>query len=156
MPRISDNKFQLNLYDNAFISRLKTLTDLKVICPEYKNIVFDITPVDLCSNAIVSILQDKKNNNQTIYHIYNNQQFTINDILTVLDIPITEISKKEMITKIINTNNSRYSHLLNDLKNSNLLESRVINDKTVKYLKNIKFSWPTLPDSYIRNLIKLY
>lgn len=156
MPRIRDNKFQVNLYDNAFISRLKTLTDLKVICPEYKNIVFDITPVDLCSNAIVSILQDKKNNNQTIYHIYNNQQFTINDILTVLDIPITEISKKEMISKIIDANNSRYSHLLNDLKNSNILESRVVNDKTVKYLNNIKFYWPTLPDSYIRDLIKLY
>ena len=156
MPRIRDNKFQVNLYDNAFISRLKTLTDLQAITAEYKDVVFDITPVDLCSNAIISILQDKKNNSQTVYHIYNNQKFTVNDILTILDTPINEVSKEDMINKIINANNSRYSHLLNDLKNSNYLESNVVNDKTVQYLNNINFSWPTLPDSYIRNLIKLY
>ena len=69
---------------------------------------------------------------------------------------VIEISKKEMIKKIIDSNNSHYSHLLNDLKISNLLESSVVNDKTVKYLNNIKFYWPTLPDSYIRDLIKLY
>ena len=66
------------------------------------------------------------------------------------------MSKEELISKIVNANNSNYSHLLNDLKNSIYLESNVVNEQTVKYLNSINFYWPTLPYSYIKNLIKLY
>ena len=155
MPRLSDNKFQINLYDNAFISRLKTITELKYITKEYKNFKFDITPVDLCCKAILTILKST-DNYQTIYHIYNPQEFSVEKLLSILNINVKEISKKEMIDKLVGTNNNMYSHLLNDLKNSDFVESLVVNEKTIEYLKNISFEWPILTDTYIQNLINLY
>lgn len=155
MPRLSDYKFQINLYDNAFISRLKTITELKYITKEYKNIKFDITPVDLCCKAIVSIIKNS-GNSQTIYHVYNPKNFSLNDLLDILNINVQEISSKDLIHKLIEENNKIYSHVLNDLKSSDYIESSVINYQTTEYLKSIGFNWPNLPDSYIQNLIKLY
>lgn len=155
MPRISDHKFQINLHDNAFISRLNTITTLGYITPEYKNVYFDITPVDLCSKAILTILQSTPYK-QTIYHIYNNNQYSIDSLLHTLDISLKEIPKQEYINKIIKLDNPLHSHLLNDLKNNGIVESNVINEKTMTLLKNLNFDWPNLSNDYIKNLINLY
>ena len=155
MPRLLDNKFQINLYDNAFISRLEALSKLHAITAEYKEVVFDITPVDLCCNAIMKIL-NAKDNKQTIYHIYNPNTYTIETILSKLNIGIREVSHSEFMDRIISSDNPLYAHLLDDIKNINNVESKVTNHKTIKNLEDLEFYWPVLPDSYISNLINLY
>lgn len=155
MPRLLDNKFQINLYDNAFISRLEALSELHAITAEYQKVIFDITPVDLCCNAIMKIL-NAKDNKQTIYHVYNPNTYTIETILSRLNIEVQEVSHSEFVDKIISFDNPLFAHLLDDIKNIDNVESKVINNKTIKSLENLEFYWPTLPDSYINNLINLY
>ena len=120
MPRLSDMKFQINSKDNAFFSRVKTILKYKELTSEYLKMVIDVSPVDLCAKAILEII--KSNNAQTIYHIYNNNSFTIEDLLHTLDIQIKVVEPAELVNKLRTSLDPLDAHLLNDLNNGGYMK----------------------------------
>lgn len=151
MPRIEDGLFQTNKMDNGFLCRMKTILDTKTITKNYKNIEIDISPVDLCSIAIITLLNNE--NNQTIYHINNNNLITVNEIIKDLD--IKEVTSNKQIEIIRKANNPYYAHLLNDLSNEGYIETKTDNNITLKELSKYEFEWNKIDENYLRKLFEI-
>lgn len=151
MPRIEDGLFQKNKMDNGFLCRLKTIIDTKSIPKYYKNIEIDISPVDLCSQAILTLL--KNNECQTIYHINNNNFVKVDEIIK--DFEIKEVTTEEQIKMIREANNPYYAHLLNDLSNEEYIETKASCNITLKELNKYGFQWNKIDDSYLKMIYKV-
>ena len=152
MPRLSDMKFQINSKDNAFFSRVKTILKYKELTSEYLKMVIDVSPVDLCAKAILEII--KSNNAQTIYHIYNNNSFTIEDLLHTLNIQIKVVEPAELVNKLRTSLDPLDAHLLNDLNNGGYMETPTTCKLTKDWLASIGFNWPILDKNYLTNIFK--
>lgn len=153
MPRFEDGRFQKNINDNAFISRLHTIKAIRCLPKTYEDLIIDISPVDLCAKSIVTLLHT--NEEQSIYHIYNPHTLSIGELLKLLGISIENCSFQECISKIQEQNNPLYAHLLNDLLNNHLIETRTKNACTKSILNKYGFSWNTLNSRYWNYLKEL-
>ena len=161
MPRMSDGKFQENVSENAYISRLKAFIKLGKI-PEYlKDDYLEFTPIDYTATAIMKIVKYTNKNNR-IYHIFNNNHVFVKDILKfVKDIEIVDNeSFKEKLKKTLRSENSDFANLLlNDLdKNLNLNYNsniKIKSEHTVKLLEKYKFYWPSINSKYIGYVLEL-
>lgn len=151
MPRFSDGKFQTNSLENAFMSRIKTILKYGEITDEYLKMIIDISPVDLCAESIVDILRD--NNSYTIYHIYNNNNFSIKELLLMLNVSVKVSSKNDLIEKLKSSEDPFDAHMLNDLVNSDYIETPVNNSLTIDLLSNIGFKWPILKKNYLKYIL---
>ena len=152
MPRISDMKFQINDKDNAFFSRVNTILKYKELTADYLKMIIDISPVDLCAKSITEIM--KNNNAQTIYHIYNNNRFSIENLLNTLDLKINIVESSELSKKLSLSTDPLDAHLLNDLNNGGYMETPVTNELTTNWLTSIGFNWPILDKNYLTNIFK--
>ncbi len=152
MPRISDFKFQINSKDNAFFSRVKTILKYKQLTLDYMKMIIDISPVDLCAKSILDII--KNNNNQTIYHIYNNNTFSIEDLLNAIDVHVNIVESAELAKKLHTSSNPLDAHLLNDLNNGGYMETPTTCKLTTNWLSSIEFNWPVLDKNYLTNIFK--
>ena len=150
MPRITDMKFQINSKDNAFFSRVKTILKYRELTLDYMQIDIDISPVDLCAKSILKIM--KNNNCQTIYHIYNNNAFTIENLLNTLNISINVVDSEELINKLRTSSDPLDAHLLNDLNNRGYMETPTTCELTKNWLSAIGFNWPVLDEHYLKNI----
>lgn len=148
MPRFSDGLFQKNKLDNAFLSRLKTILDTNSIPKNYSDLKIDLSPVDLCSTAIVKLLT--ASNSQTIYHIFNNNTVKIKKIINSFN--IEEVSVLEEIERIKKLNNPYKAHLLNDLINPSFFETPASNKLTMNKLNKLHFKWNKIDSNYIDKL----
>ena len=165
MPRYSDGKFQDNIKENAYLSRLKTFINLKCV-PDYLiNSYLEFTPIDSTASAIYKIIKYSTKEN-IVYHIFNHNHIYLKDLLKILkslniDINLMKNDDfKKKINEILNSSNSdKLSTLINDLdKDFNLnYDSRIkLNSKhTVKLLKLYGFEWPIINEKYIKNILKL-
>lgn len=151
MPRYSDNVFQFNEKDNAMLSRLRTIVTLKEITESYDKLHIDFSPVDLCADAIMKILQNLSE--QSIYHIYNNNSVLIKDFINLANIKINYVSEKKFINDIQDLNNPLAYHILNDIQHSNKIIP-VVNNLTTNILNNKGFYWNKIDQKYIDTLKK--
>lgn len=144
MPRVKDGKFQINADKNAFIMRLKT-TVKNNICPEVlKNYKVDLSPVDLCAKAINKLMLSKAK--QTIFHIVSDNQVDIKYLLRNKKIKYVNV---ETAVALIKKDNNPYNAiLLNDLLNTDYIETPVDSRKTIKLLHNKLFSWNRINKKY--------
>ena len=161
MPRMADGKFQENVSENAYISRLKAFIKLGKI-PEYiKEDYLEFTPIDYTATAIMKIIKYTNKNNR-IYHIFNNNHVFVKDILKfVKDIEVVDNETfKEKLKKTLRSENSDFANLLlNDLdKNLNLNYNsniKIKSEHTVKLLEKYKFYWPNINSKYIGYVLEL-
>lgn len=157
--RYSDGMFQRNIEDNAFVKRFKSFIEIGAI-PNYSlEHELEFTPVDLCSEAIIKILDYKSNCN--VFHIYDTKLIPIKillEILKDLGIEITPVSNKlmtDIITGILEDDSRKdiISGIIYDLdKNKNLIyTSNILLDATFteKYLQKIGFKWKKINKNYI-------
>lgn len=151
MPRITDGKFQTNKLDNGFLSRIKTILSIKSITKDYLNLTIDLSPVDLCSQAIVTLL--KNNTNNTIYHILNNNLLSVKDLVSNFN--IETISTEEAIKRIKQLDDPHSAHLLNDLLYSNLIETKTIEEISCNELLNLGFCWNKIDTDYLDKIFKI-
>ena len=164
--RYSDGLFQKNIESNAFAQRIKSFIEIGSI-PEYSlKHKIELTPVDLCAQAIIKILDHESNCN--IFHIYNTKLLSIKfllDTLKQLKINITPVSNKDMTNIISNiledeSKKKMISGIINDLDNDkNLIYTSNIKldaEFTEAYLKQIGFEWKSLTADYIKKYINYF
>lgn len=163
--RYSDGKFQQNVEENAFVQRLKSFINIGKIPDYLMNHSIELTPVDLCAEAIVKIIQSTSP--YTVLHICNRHLLPIRDLLHVLNANfhyhICPVSMEEMTSTVDTLLNSEEDQsmlngIIHDLtKDKQLIYTSNIllsTDFSEKYLKHIGFHWKRLNKQYIKKYIK--
>lgn len=165
MPRLSDGKFQENIDENAYISRLKTFNALGYI-PEYlTNGYLEFTPIDSTAQSILKIMQYTNKENR-IYHVFNHNHVYLKDLLKAmkeLNNEIQVISNEEFkqnIKSILKSKNSVILNtLINDLdKDLNLnYDSKISlnSEQSIELLRLYGFKWPKIDKRYLMNILML-
>lgn len=153
--RNSDGVFQYDLDENLFFNFIKLILKTKQVPKELKNKTFNISPVDECANLIISILQN--NNKYNVYHIYNENELTLKEIINLLNnlnfnIQFTSKSSLKDL-KYISKEEINLSSYLQKLLNSKHTASniKVSSPYTNQLLKQLNFNWSNINTNYFKN-----
>ena len=143
--RASDGKFQKNSADNGFLRRVHAILKLGILNENMDKYPTDLTPVDECAKAFVSLAFSGAVNE--IYHLYNQNFLPARSLFELLGVPYREGSSQETIELASANVNDRDIHvymfyLLISARSKNI-EMR--NGKTLAALKKLGFEW-TKPD----------
>lgn len=123
-----------------------------------KHYVFDFTPVDMCSDAIMKLAFNFSYNN--IYHVLNPNMLSSEDIVELfkkLNQDISFIDNNEFSTRfkdIMLSNPNKFSWIISDINSSFEKQITIDCTKTVNILKSLGFSWHILNTNYYINLLK--
>lgn len=165
--RYLDGFFQKNIAENAFYGRIKSLVDLHCVSKEMLDQKIEFTPVDLCAKSIVLLASSKKAENK-VYHLYNHNLYTINEVLDVLkkfDVNIDVVSESDFENKILNISkdenaNKSLKAIINDISigRSGLaldygFTVNLKSDYTQNFLSKFNFTWPKNDFIYLVKLI---
>lgn len=164
--RYSDGMFQRNVSENAFAMRIKSFIDIGIF-PDYSlQHEIELTPVDLCADAILRI--GNYSSKCTVFHIYNTNLLSISlfvDTLADLGIKLLPVSDEELtkiISELLEDENRKdiLSGIIHDLdKNKKLIYTSNIklnSTFTEKYLNSIGFYWKKIDKNYITKYINYF
>ena len=160
MSRFSDGKFQPNVDENAYISRLVSLSKIGCI-PDYMlNTYMEFTPIDSCANSILKLIQYPTNSNR-VFHLFNHNHVDVTKFVNVVRnyISLEAVSNDIFTSKVDNIfkqsdSNKILSGILRDFDSNRKLvyESKIKlnSDFTINYLSQIGFEWPKIDETYIK------
>lgn len=163
--RFSDSKFQINVEDNAFANRIKSLVNIGKIPESCYDLYIEFTPIDLSSELVVKVMQ-YFNQEHNIFHAFNHNHVDVERFIKVvksLGITMNVITDKDFsiyISSIINDKKKSklLSGIINDINEDNILQYsdivKIKSDLTINYLRNIGFEWKVIDDDYVKNYIK--
>lgn len=151
--RLSDGKFQENDYQNAFFNRILSFLKIKKVTQEILDFEFDLSPVDLCSNFIVNIMQYQSSYGK-VFHLVNKNTITLKEIISALNIKDIKVIEKDKFYDIIKKSNNKLG-LINDITSKNVYQKNinVNSDFTINYLNNLGLQWNKIDSKYIRKYI---
>lgn len=158
MQRISDGKFQVNKFDNAYFKRIYGFIKIGKLPKNLTQQLLEFTPIDSCAEAIVTLMNYKNK----VFHLLNPNLITItelNDALKKYNVKIDFVSPTEFSRFIHEDDNLNYlQNFITDLNNTKKLNydtSITINDTlTREYLKANAFKWPKIDEKYLDLFIK--
>ena len=166
VSRYSDGMFQRNIEENAFAKRIKSFIDIGVF-PDYSlQHAIEMTPVDLCADAILQV--GKHSSKACVFHIYNTNLLSLQlfvDTLAEMDIKLLPVSNSEMtniITQLLEDDNRKeiLSGIIHDLdKDKQLIYTsniRLDSNFSEKYLNFIGFYWKSIDKNYIIRYINYF
>lgn len=164
--RFSDGKFQINVSENAFISRIKSIFKLGVIQKKFLKHSLEFTPVDICSEAIIQII--KSNPDFSVFHLFNSNLLRIDILLSYLECLNKKISCVDdndfahTIDEFLSSDELKndIAGIITDLDRNRLLNliANVLpnSDFTVAYLDKLGFKWPEIDINYIKKYIDYF
>lgn len=153
-----DGRFQLNPEKNAFANRIRALCSLGYAPLGMLGAKAEMTPVDLCAEAIIKLtgLETK----QPVYHVFNDNGMTFGDVISLLEqngymieiIPDGEFL--QMMTHLSKRGElSQLTGLIGDLNNGNASNIVFTGSITKQQLMNAGFSWPEINAEYMGRFI---
>ena len=156
--RYSDGKFQINISENAFLSRILAFVKLGCI-PDYLLEGYgEFTPVDYVANAIVKIAECP-DSIYTVLHLYNTNHLPMKRFIELLNeygLKMDILPEKDflkVVDSVLNTDESILSGIINDFdKNKKLVyDSNIIlkSDFTNEFLNTLSFSWCKIGKIYL-------
>ena len=164
--RYSDGVFQRNVSENAFAKRIKSFIDIGAF-PDYAiKHEIELTPVDLCADAIIKIAGYKSKCN--VFHIFDTKLLSIKLLIDTFKelginlVPVSEHSMTEIISELLNNDSNKdiLSGIIHDLdKDKRLIYTsniRLDASFTVAYLKKIGFEWKNIDKDYIVKYINYF
>lgn len=164
--RYSDSKFQINVSENAFVNRIKSILKLKVLQEGFKAHATEFAPVDECAKAIIKIVQS--NPKFTVFHIFNDNLISFEDMvkyLNELGIELNFVSDKDFAAKVKEflkdpKLKDEISGIVTELNSDKIfrLNANILLDSnfTKLYLEKLGFKWPKINRKYIQNYIKYF
>lgn len=165
--RYTDGIFQKNIENNAFANRIKSFIDIGAF-PKYAlEHEIELTPVDLCADCIIKILEYSSKCN--MFHLYNPNLLSVKLLYDVLNkefninlVPLSNKLLSYLITGILQdeTNKNILSGIIYDLDNDkNLIYTSKIKPTanfTNAYLDKIGFHWEKLDKNYVIKYMKYF
>lgn len=164
--RYSDGMFQRNIDENAFAKRIQSFIKIGAF-PEYAlGHEIEVTPVDLCADAIIRIAEYKSN--CSIFHIYDTKLLSLKLFVQVLKeigiqlIPVSTDDMSKLIDELLQDDNRKdiLSGIIHDLdKDKHLVYTsriRLSSEFTEKYLNFIGFYWKNIDRKYIIKYINYF
>ena len=164
--RYVDGKFQINVAENAFVNRIKSIIKLGVIQEELLEHSLEFTPVDYCAKAITKIIE--YNTKFNILHLSNHNFINISKLIKILNelgekiTPVNEKCFKEKINialkdKEMKANLKGIITDLDENKKLNLINNIIPNDNfTTTYLNKLNFKWPEIDKEYLEKYINYF
>ena len=158
--RFCDGVFQINPDENAFANRFKSIILLGAIPKSLLEQEIEFTPVDLCSDSIIKIMQNNSKK-PSIFHVYNFNHIKINSILKILKSSGINISVysddkfAEIIKNNISDKNSKrkINGIINDLTPDKKLtyttNIKVKSNFSIDYLSKCRFKWKKINKIYV-------
>lgn len=157
--RYTDGKFQINAEENAFASRIKTITKIKKLPENLENFCLEFSPVDYVAKAIVEL--SKTDTRYNMFHILNSNYIEMKKLKEVFNkrnIDFEFIHEDEF-SKLISTYifdeelSKDIEGIIIDLKKNNSLDyttnTVIRSEYTNKILHKIGFKWPIIDSEYI-------
>lgn len=164
--RLSDGQFQKNHESNAFLKRIKALTELKAFTSSFANMKIDFTPIDEAAKSIMLLVRNF-NNNQNVFHIKNKNSISLYNLfefLRELHYEVDMLTDEEFDKRLydLDERDSEYifEAFINDIDENDRLNYdsniRIENDFTVQYLKMLGFEWKDIDIDYLRKYIEYF
>ena len=155
--RYSDGVFQENASENAFLNRISSIINLKVVPRDLLNYKLEFTPVDCLANFIVKLCTNMEYN-INIYHLFNNNYITFGDFINIIQsygYKINLVSLDEFKNAIINSSVSSFgiTNYLSAIANTEDSILIINNIYTNKLLENLGLNWPKINDEYINKIL---
>lgn len=161
--RYSDGLFQENVDENAFAKKIKSFIEIGAFPDYLLKHSLELTPVDLCANAILHILQH--DSICTVLHVYDTKLMPVKLLAETLEkcniklYPVSDQLLSDIITGILDddTRKSCLSGIIHDLdKNKHLVYTSNIKlncDFSEQYLEKIDFKWLDINEDYLLKYI---
>lgn len=163
MARHSDSEFQINFETNAFINRLRAYAAIGKIPYSIMGGKVELTPIDLAARAILALGGTPPE--CSVFHVYNNHQIYIGDIVDMMNEVGLNIDGAEDIEF-----NNAFAHTREDENKQDAISGlvtamgmgkgegrglvKVVNDYTTQILYRLGYKWPLISDEYIIMFIK--
>ena len=164
--RVSDGRFQINVSENAYINRIKSILNLGVVQNRFLNHALEFTPVDFSAKAILTII--KNNPKFNILHLFNTKLITFPNVIAILNnlgYNIQLVNDEEFANKVKEylkdeELKNQITGLIPDLnKNKTLaIVAKTLPDAyfTMLYLKSIGFEWPEIDKKYVEQFLSYF
>lgn len=163
MARQSDSEFQINFETNSFINRLRAYAAIGKIPYSVMGGRVELTPIDLASRAILLLGQTPRD--CTLFHVYNNHQIYIADIIEIMNtlgFDITGAEEDEFnqafaLAREDETKQDAISGLVTAMgmgKGKGRALVTVVNYYTLQVLYRLGYQWPLISDEYLIMFIK--
>ena len=163
MARQSDSEFQINFETNGFVNRLRAYAAIGRIPYSVLGGRVELTPIDLAARAI--ILLGRTPSPCTLFHVYNNHQIYIADIIEIMrtvgfDISGAENDEFEKAFAQARGDQNKQdaiSGLVTAMgmgKGKGRALVQVVNDYTTQILYRLGYQWPLISDEYLIMFIK--
>lgn len=156
-PRESDGEFQMNMYTNGFMGRLKA----NVIIAKYPYSAiegtYEMSPIDYVAKAIVLLSQTSKD--CTVFHPFNNHTMMIGDLYDMMNkmglhSEVVEPQEYVEALEMAKSNTETAAKLSGLLAYDNMGHGQKTyavgknNDLTMQVLYRMGFKWPTTTEEY--------
>jgi amino acid adenylation domain-containing protein/thioester reductase-like protein len=159
----STGKFQENINENAFYSRIKEFMQLGHLPSE---VISDISFIDYVSKAIVLLLTRKHLSNE-IYHIYNSEfALTLDELSEVFSnvgLKIKFVSYEQFLDYLLTSLDNIAlrplveSFIVNSIpskEKKNETNSLLVSDRTQYILKKLGFKWVKVNSKHIQKMLE--
>ena len=165
--RNSDGMFQKNYESNAFLKRIKALSELGVYPHSISDFDVEFSPIDEAAGAVMSILRNF-DGKKTVFHINNPKAIKLSkmfEIFKLFGIDITGIDDLAFSDKLkeLSTQKEKahiYEAFINDFNEASQINYdsniRIENNFTVQYLKQLGFEWSDIDVEYLRKYVEYF
>lgn len=163
--RYSDGHFQKNISENAFYNILRIILKYRIIPNTMLSSFLEFTPIDLCANAIYTIITNV-DTDKRVFNVFNQNYLSVENLLNILkllNINVDVISGNEFKERILQlTKQHPEENILkgavNDIDNqAGLSFVSSINQQnfaTNHYLEKSNFVWPIITKDYLNKIIE--
>ncbi|WP_052675795.1 non-ribosomal peptide synthetase [Paenibacillus sp. IHBB 10380] len=162
--RYDDGQWQENPDSNAFQNHLKFILQYEQVPENAKNHIVEFTPVDVCSDAIVRIMNSNiDSNDQYVFHITNHNRMNVREFVNILN------DNMEIRT----VSDETFGQLVIDISQNKLLQTDLVplvasmyeveeqykalvqvdSTLTIKYLDKLGFHWPAIDGTYLKKFV---
>ena len=163
MARQSDSEFQINFETNGFVNRLRAYAAIGKIPYSILGGKVELTPIDMTARAI--LLLGKTPHECIVFHLYNNHQIYIGDIIEMMNEMGFNISGAEdekfekafAVAREDETKQDAISGLVTAMgmgKGEGRGLVQVVNNYTIQILYRLGYKWPLISDEYLIMFIK--
>ena len=152
--RYFDGMFQENFSDNAFLNRLEAFINLGIFPEELSYFHFEFSPVDICANFIVQLMQHQHYNLE-IYHLYNHHYISGSVLTNMLSdcgasIKLGPLSEFKLA---LSKSKSNYFGITAYIKNIHNNIVTFHNEKTNSVLETLDLDWPEITSEYLDKIL---